>query len=89
MSNSIQFTNACDTVKKLKTKPSDDDLGKLYGLYKQAVFGDNNTSEPNIFDMVGKKKWNYWNDNKGLSKYNAEVQYITLVNEIIHKYKNK
>jgi diazepam-binding inhibitor (GABA receptor modulating acyl-CoA-binding protein) len=88
MENSVQFTNACNTVTRLKTKPSDDDLCKLYGLYKQAVFGNNTTSEPTgIFDIKGKRKWTAWNENKGLDKYNAEVKYITLVNELIKKNK--
>ena len=89
MPNSIEFTNACTVVKKLKTSPSDDELGKLYGLYKQATIGDNNTSEPTgIFDFVGKRKWACWNENKGLNTYNSEIKYIILVNELIKKYKN-
>ena len=83
MDNSVQFTHASKVAKTLKTKPSDDNLGKLYGLYKQAVFGDNNTPEPtSMFDFVGKRKWAYWNENKGMDKYNAEVKYITLVNTL-------
>ncbi len=88
MPNTAQFTNACLTIKKLKTSPSDEELGRLYGLYKQATLGDNNTPEPTgLFDFVGKRKWTSWNENKGMNTYNSEVKYITLVNELIKKYK--
>lgn len=89
MTNSVQFEKACLVVKKLKTSPSDEELGKLYGLYKQATLGDNTTLEPTgLFDFVGKRKWTCWNECKGLDTYNSEVKYITIVNELVKKYKN-
>jgi len=39
-----------------------------------------------MFDFKEKAKWESWNSNKGMSKYNAEVQYITYVNQLIQKY---
>ena len=38
-----QFTTAAEEVHKLPTKPSNDELLELYGLYKQATVGDNKT----------------------------------------------
>lgn len=38
-----QFTTAAEEVQKLSTKPSNDELLELYGLYKQAIVGDNET----------------------------------------------
>ncbi|CAH8560970.1 Acyl-CoA-binding domain-containing protein 7, variant 2 [Schistosoma haematobium] len=38
-----EFNSHAEKVKKLKTKPNDNDLLELYGLYKQATVGDNNT----------------------------------------------
>jgi len=86
MGNSEQFSLAADTVKKLKTKPNDDELLSLYGLYKQATVGNNNTDAPSFLDFKGKAKHKAWSNHKGLSTYEAEVKYITLVNEMIQKY---
>lgn len=36
------FDKAAEDVKKLKTKPTDDELKELYGLYKQSTVGDIN-----------------------------------------------
>ena len=54
MSNSTQFLQAAEAVNQLSTKPDNTTLGKLYGLYKQATVGDNNTNKPGILDVKGK-----------------------------------
>ncbi|KAG2171798.1 hypothetical protein INT43_008178 [Umbelopsis isabellina] len=81
---SAEFTAAADAVQTLSTKPSDDDLLKLYGLFKQATIGDNNTSKP-TFDIRGRYKWDAWNANKGKSQEEAEKEYIALVEELKSK----
>ena len=87
MNNSIEFINATNIVKKLVTTPTNNEQGKLYGLYKQATIGNNTTSKPSMFDFKANKKYTYWNVYMGYSKYEAEVEYITTVNELINKYK--
>lgn len=86
MPNSNEFNMAADIVKKLKTKPNNDELLLLYGLYKQSTEGDNNKSQPGFLDFKGKEKHKAWLANKGLSTYDAEVKYITLVNNLIKSY---
>jgi diazepam-binding inhibitor (GABA receptor modulating acyl-CoA-binding protein) len=83
MSSSSQFLQAAEAVQQLSTKPDNDTLLKLYGLYKQATIGDNNTNKPGMLDLKGNAKWNNWNNYKGYSKYKAEVEYIKLVNKLI------
>ena len=83
MSNSPQFIQATEVVRKLKNTPDNETLGRLYGLYKQATVGDNNTPKPSFFNLKDKIKWENWDNNRGLSTYDAEVQYITLVNSLI------
>ncbi|CAH8589298.1 unnamed protein product [Schistosoma bovis] len=61
-----EFNSHAEKVKKLKTKPNDNDLLELYGLYKQATVGDNNTCAPGILDLKGKAKWNAWNGKKDM-----------------------
>jgi diazepam-binding inhibitor (GABA receptor modulating acyl-CoA-binding protein) len=83
MSNSQQFLLAVEAVNQLSTKPNNDTLSKLYGLYKQATVGDNKTDKPGMLDLRGNAKWNSWNNYKSYSKYQAEVEYIQLVNTLI------
>jgi acyl-CoA-binding protein len=37
-----EFERVADDVKKVKSRPSDQELLDMYGLYKQAIFGDIN-----------------------------------------------
>ena len=86
MSNSPQFLQAVDTIQHLNNKPPTDVLLKLYGLYKQAIIGDidnSQTIKPGLLDFKGNIKWNSWNTYKGYSKYQAEIEYIKLVNILI------
>uniref|UniRef100_A0A0K0FY38 Acyl-CoA-binding protein (inferred by orthology to a human protein) n=1 Tax=Strongyloides venezuelensis TaxID=75913 RepID=A0A0K0FY38_STRVS len=80
------FNEAAEQVKHLKTSPTNDELLHLYALYKQATVGDNNTSKPGMLDMKGKAKWNAWVEKKGLSKEDAETEYISLVESLVAKY---
>ncbi len=83
MTNSAQFLQAAETVKQLSNKPDNTTLGFLYGLYKQATVGNNNTNRPSILDIQATIKWNSWNNYKNYSKHQAEVEYIQLVNKLI------
>ncbi|XP_070507115.1 acyl-CoA-binding protein [Chironomus tepperi] len=71
------FDAAADKVKNLKSKPSDQDLLELYGLFKQATVGDNNTEKPGMLDFKGKAKWEAWTGNKGMSSDDAMTKYVT------------
>ncbi|XP_066484632.1 acyl-CoA-binding domain-containing protein 7 [Tiliqua scincoides] len=86
MSVQADFEKAAENVKKLKTKPTDDELKELYGLYKQSIVGDNNTECPGMLDLKAKAKWEAWNLKKGLSKDDAMKAYIAKANEMIQKY---
>jgi len=59
---------------------SNENLLKLYSLYKQATEGDVNIEKPsNFFDIAGIAKYNAWEAVKGITKENAMQQYIDLV----------
>lgn len=83
----ILFLNAVNDVKKLSKKPTDEELLKLYGLYKQSLFGDNNTQKPFFFDFKNNSKWNAWEKNRGKSRLKCKKEYFILVNELKNKYK--
>ncbi|CAN3365099.1 acyl-CoA-binding protein [Diutina catenulata] len=83
---SAEFEQKAKAVNELPTRPNNDELLKLYGLYKQATVGDNNTEKPGIMDFKGKAKWQAWKDVEGTSQEEAETQYIALVDELTAKY---
>ncbi|XP_042333108.1 acyl-CoA-binding domain-containing protein 7 [Sceloporus undulatus] len=86
MALQADFDSAAEKVKKLKTKPTDDELGELYGFYKQATVGDINIESPGMLDLKGKAKWEAWNRKKGVSKEEAMKAYISKANGMIEKY---
>jgi acyl-CoA-binding protein len=57
-----------------------DDFIVIYGFYKQALFGNNNTTKPYWFYFHNMKKWNSWKENLGKSKNDAKKNYIENVN---------
>lgn len=80
------FEAAVAASKTLDAKPDNDVLLQLYSLYKQATEGDINVEPPaNMFDFVGKAKYDAWNSLKGKSKDDAMQQYIDLVNQLKNK----
>ena len=54
-------------------------LLKLYALYKQGTTGDVEGKRPGFTDMVGRAKWDAWNEIKGTSKDDAMNQYVSLI----------
>jgi len=83
---SAEFLKAAEDVKNLKQSPKDDELLVLYGLYKQATVGDVNTDRPGMLDFKGKAKWDAWSGRKGMTKEDAEKQYIDFVQKMIATY---
>ncbi|TMS11905.1 Metalloreductase STEAP2 [Larimichthys crocea] len=73
------FERAVEEVKVLKQRPNNGELGELYGLYKQATVGDVNIERPGFLDFAGRAKWDAWVEKKGISKDEAMIAYIDLV----------
>ncbi len=74
-----QFADAKARVEKLATRPSNDQLLDLYGLYKQATEGDVAGSRPGMLDLKGRAKYDAWSKRKGASKDEAMKAYVALV----------
>lgn len=77
-----QFEQAYKDVNTLTERPSNEDLLSLYGAYKQATEGDNNTDRPGGFDFKAAAKYNAWEKLKGTSKEQAMEQYIQIINRL-------
>jgi diazepam-binding inhibitor (GABA receptor modulating acyl-CoA-binding protein) len=84
--SALTLEDAVALTKKFTTKPSNEELLKLYGLYKQATEGDNKTERPGGFDFKAAVKYNAWMNLKGTNKGDAERQYSELVDELAQKY---
>ncbi len=76
------FTDAVVASKELTQRPDNATLLKLYALYKQASVGDVEGVRPGFSDMVGRAKWDAWNEIKGLSADDAMQQYIELIDSL-------
>jgi acyl-CoA-binding protein len=77
-----QFDQALEAVKKLSSRPSDDDMLNLYALYKQASVGDVSGDKPGMFDFVAKAKYEAWEELAGVSADDAMTRYIEKVKEL-------
>jgi len=74
-----RFEAAVANSKSLSERPDNATLLKIYALYKQATSGDNSEKKPGFTDMVGRAKWDAWNNFKGASADEAKQQYIDLI----------
>ncbi|HYN04879.1 MAG TPA: acyl-CoA-binding protein [Vicinamibacteria bacterium] len=74
-----QFAVAKDHVGKLESRPANEELLQLYGLYKQATEGDVSGARPGILDLKGRAKYDAWARKKGTSKDDAIKGYVALV----------
>ena len=77
-----QFEAASERVKKLKERPDNDTLLRLYALYKQATRGDVQGDKPGFTDIVGKYKYDAWAALKGTAQDAAKQQYVELVESL-------
>lgn len=77
-----QFEAAVANSKNLTERPDNMTLLKLYALYKQGSAGDNAEPRPGFSDMIGRAKWDAWNQLKGSTPDAAMQQYIELIGSL-------
>jgi acyl-CoA-binding protein len=77
-----QFEEAVAASKSLPEKPDNMTLLKIYALYKQASSGDVDGKRPGFTDMVGRAKWDAWNEVKGKSGDEAMQEYVDLIESL-------
>lgn len=80
-----RFEEAAENVQSLSKKPGNDDLLKLYSLYKQATKGDVAGKRPGFTNPVGRAKYDAWKDLKGTSSDDAMNDYIALVDSLMNR----
>jgi acyl-CoA-binding protein len=83
MSLQEDFKKAAEKSKTdIKERPSNEDLLKLYALYKQADEGDVSGEKPGGFDFKAIAKYNAWEELKGKSTEDPMQEYIELVKKL-------
>jgi acyl-CoA-binding protein len=86
MSIEENFKKSETTVKTLKTRPSNDELLKLYALFKQATEGDASGSRPSLINVKARAKWDAWKKLNGTEKNQAMESYSQIVEELVGRY---
>lgn len=82
MSLQDQFTQAQADSKNLPERPDNMTLLKMYGLFKQGANGDVTGERPGFTDMIGRAKYDAWEQLKGTAREDAMQQYVDLVEEL-------
>ena len=76
---SARFEAASLAAKQLPSRPSNDDMLELYGLYKQGSVGDVTGDRPGILDFVGGAKYDAWSELSGTPQNEAQLRYVAKV----------
>ena len=77
-----RFDAAVASSKNLSERPDNATLLKLYALYKQGSSGDIDGKRPGFTDMVGRAKWDAWNELEGRSTEQAMQDYVELIESL-------
>ncbi|CDW96383.1 MULTISPECIES: acyl-CoA-binding protein [unclassified Thiomonas] len=76
------FGAAVAHSKTLTTRPDNQTLLQLYGLYKQGSAGDVSGERPSLTDFVTRAKWDAWAARKGMPRAEAMQAYIDQINAL-------
>ncbi|KAH0543453.1 hypothetical protein FGG08_002218 [Glutinoglossum americanum] len=87
---SEEFQNAIIDSRKLKSKPGQDELLELYGLFKQGTQDPpiEKSDTPGTFDFKGKAKKRAWQAlvDEGVTPQEAQSRYVALVEKLKEAY---
>jgi len=81
-----QFEAAAADVQKLSKRPDNEDMLRLYGLYKQSTAGDATGERPGAFDFANRAKYDAWAKLKGTDSKKAMEGYVKLVERLKKTY---
>ncbi|MCK6618544.1 MAG: acyl-CoA-binding protein [Cyclobacteriaceae bacterium] len=82
-----QFDQAIARSKELTKRPTNEELLRLYALYKQGSEGDVNGERPGGFDFKALAKYDAWAQLKGKTRQQAMQEYIDLVKKLEETYR--
>ena len=76
------FATALADVEQLPERPGNEDLLKLYALYKQSTVGDVAGDRPGMMEFVKRAKYDAWALLEGTSPGDAMQAYVDVVEEL-------
>lgn len=77
-----KFEAAAAEVQKLAKRPGDEDMLRLYSLYKQASAGDVRGARPGAFSFTERAKYDAWARLEGTDSGKAMESYVKLVERL-------
>ncbi|KAI9783511.1 MAG: hypothetical protein M1839_003681 [Geoglossum umbratile] len=90
VTQSDDFKKAVVDSRKLKAKPTNDELLQLYALFKQGTQDPpfDEALRPGTFDFTGKAKYNAWKAvvTEGVTPEEAQSRYAELVEKLKETY---
>lgn len=81
-----EFTHSTEIIKTLTERPTNEELLQLYGLFKQAIEGNNTTQQPSIINIKDRAKWNAWYTQRGKTKRTSQKEYSDFVQTLLEKH---
>jgi acyl-CoA-binding protein len=81
-----KFEAAAKDIQKLTKRPDDEDMLRLYALYKQGTEGDVTGERPSAFALKDRAKYDAWARVKGTDSAKAREQYVKLVERLKKTY---
>jgi acyl-CoA-binding protein len=81
-----KFEAAAKDIQKLTRRPDDEDMLRLYALYKQGTEGDVTGERPGAFALKDRAKYDAWARVKGTDSARAREQYVKLVERLKKTY---
>ena len=81
-----KFAAAAEDIQKLTRRPDDEDMLRLYALYKQATEGDVQGDRPGALALRDRAKYDAWARIKGTDSAKAREQYVKLVERLRKTY---
>ena len=85
--NSSLKTKFDEAVQKANSLPDQepDVLLEMYGLYKQALFGDVTGKRPGRMNVKARYKYDAWASREGMSNDEAMQSYIDLITRLVNE----
>ncbi|MCZ8022637.1 MAG: acyl-CoA-binding protein [Cyclobacteriaceae bacterium] len=81
-----QFDAAVAQSKELTKRPTNEELLKIYALFKQATEGDVSGERPGGFDFKAIAKFDAWAELKGKTIEQAKQEYVDFMATLVHHY---
>ena len=83
----IAFENACNYVQNNTNLLKEEQILKLYGLYKLSTVGKCNTEKPGMFQWKRRQMWQSWKDLESKNIKNPKQMYVDYLTEHYPKWK--